>query len=95
MSYEESSKTAVRPAHRLIMEQRERLSISGVENVESFDDTEVIIQTCQGRLIISGDSLHVGKLSIETGELTVDGLVTGLTYEESVSGGSLWTRLFK
>lgn len=95
MSYEESSKATMRSAHRLIMEQRERLSISGVENVESFDDTEVIIQTCQGRLIISGDGLHVGKLSLDSGELNVDGLVTGLTYEESVTGGSLWTRLFK
>ncbi len=94
MSYEENTRQA-RPAHRVIMEQRGHMSVSGVESVDSFDDSEVIIQTSQGRLVVEGDDLHVGKLSLDTGEVTIDGLVTGLRYEESVSGGSLWTRLFK
>lgn len=94
MSYEESTRQA-RPAHRVIMEQRGHMSVSGVESVDSFDDSEVVIQTTQGRLVVEGDDLHVGKLSLDAGEVTIDGLVTGLRYEESVSGGSLWTRLFK
>ena len=94
MSYEEAARAA-RPVHRLIIDRREHMSVSGVESVDSFDDTEVIIQTAQGRLVVSGDNLHVGKLSLDTGEVSIDGLVTGLVYEESVSGGSLWTKLFK
>ena len=94
MSYEESTRQAV-PVHRLVLEQRGHMSISGVESVDSFDESEIVIQTSQGRLVIEGDDLHVGKLSLEAGEVTVYGLVISLKYEESVSGGSLWTRLFK
>lgn len=94
MSYEEAAHIS-RPVHRVIMEQRERMSVSGVESVDSFDEAEVVIQTPLGRLVVTGDSLHVGKLSLDTGEVSIDGVITGLAYEESVTGGSLWTRLFK
>lgn len=93
MSYEESTRQT-QPAHRVIMEQRGHISVSGVESVDSFDDSEIVIQTAQGRLTIEGSDLHVGRLNLDSGEVTIDGLVIALRYDES-SGGSLWTRLFK
>lgn len=94
MAYDEKAMAVKRP-HNVIMEGRVHLSVSGVEDVESFDEQQIVTQTTEGNLIIRGDGLHIDKLSLDTGELTVTGLVTDLNYEESTSKGSLWTRLFK
>jgi sporulation protein YabP len=80
--------------HTLRLDGRERLGITGVTSLSSFDDTEVILQTEQGRLVITGDGLNVGQLDIESGSITVSGLVISMVYEESSASG-LWARLFK
>jgi len=77
------------------MEDRSRLSVSGVIDVESFDDRQIVAKTDKGSLIIRGSELHIDKLSLDSGELVVTGLVTDLGYEETAPGGSLWSRLFK
>ena len=94
MAYDEKTKGIQRP-HNVIMEGRSHLSISGVEEVDSFDEHEIVMFTTKGNLIIRGSSLHIDKLSLDNGELTVDGLVTDLSYEEVAKSGSLWSRLFK
>ncbi len=94
MSYEEKMRPAQKP-HTIILEERARLSISGVEDVDSFDEGEVSVLTSQGLLIVRGSGLHVGRLSLDTGELSLEGLVTDLVYEETQPTGSLWSRLFK
>lgn len=94
MSYEESKKTQQRP-HNIIMDDRKKLFISGVEEVESFDDAQVVLRTVCGNLVIKGSQLQIGKLSVDTGEVSVQGLVYDLSYEEVAASGSLWTRLFK
>ncbi len=94
MGYEENGRTQAEE-HRLVMDRREALELTGVQELESFDEAEVVVQTTQGRLVISGDSLHVGRLDLAHGKLQMDGLVTALRYEESVPGGSLWSRLFR
>jgi sporulation protein YabP len=94
MLYEEKEKQAARP-HNVIMEDRSRLSVSGVIDVESFDDRQIVAKTAKGSLIIRGSELHIDKLSLDLGELVVTGLVTDLGYEETAPGGSLWSRLFK
>ena len=82
--------------HNLIMEGRSRLSISGVEDVESFDEENIIVHTSKGVLIIRGGELHIEKLSLDGGDLTVDGRVDSLRYEEdSREKASLIGRLFK
>ena len=80
--------------HSLIMEGRERLSISGVEDVESFDESSIVAHTTRGTLVIHGSSLHIGKLSLEAGDLAIDGVVDSLEYLSGVAGGGLWHRLF-
>lgn len=81
--------------HRLEMLGRERLTVSGVEDVERFDENCIVMATCVGTLIVSGEQLHIGKLSLDGGELHVDGHIDSVTYEEQPSHrGSLLSRLF-
>ena len=82
--------------HRLEREGRERLTVSGVEDVERVDESCIVMSTCVGTLIISGEELHIGKLSLDGGELHVDGHIDAVTYEESAQqrGASLLSRLF-
>lgn len=82
--------------HRLEMEGRERPTVSGVEDVERFDENCIIMATCVGTLIISGEDLHIGKLSLDGGELHVDGRIDAVTYEESSQqrSASFLSRLF-
>ena len=93
MAYEEKKTPA--KAHTLILEGRERLSLSGVEDVECFDENEIITRTGKGDLIIRGTGLHIEKLGLDTGELSVTGTVTEMCYDESAPQGGFWSRLFK
>lgn len=82
-------------AHRLELVGREQLTISGVEDVERFDETSIVMSTSAGILVITGEELHIGKLSLDGGELHVDGRVDSISYEEGgrEQGGFL-RRLF-
>lgn len=71
-----------RSGHRLVMEERTALSVSGVEEVESFDENMIVMTTSLGVLIVRGENLHIEALSLEGGELKVEGEVESLTYEE-------------
>lgn len=93
MAFEEKGKTAAKP-HHVILEDRARLSVTGVEDVISFDENEIITRTAQGNLIIRGTELHIGKLTLDSGEVSVSGLVQELCYEESAPVGGFWARLF-
>lgn len=81
--------------HRLELDGRESLTVSGVEDVERFDETGIVMSTAVGTLVITGEDLHIGKLSLDGGELHVDGRIDSLTYEEQgPSRGGLLGRLF-
>ena len=83
-------------AHRLELVGRERLMVSGVEDVERFDETGIIMSTSAGTLVITGEDLHIGKLSLDGGELHVDGSIHTLLYEDTAprGQGGLLRRLF-
>ena len=95
MAYEDKYKPEM--PHNIIMEGRERLSISGVEDVESFDEETIVVYTSKGMLIVKGSDLHIEKLSLDGGDLSVEGHIDSLRYEEESSGGGggLISRLFK
>lgn len=81
--------------HRLELVGRERLTVTGVEDVERFDETSIVMSTSAGMLVISGEELHIGKLALDGGELHVDGRIDSVTYEEDTQGrGGLFSRLF-
>ncbi len=81
--------------HSLVLEGREKLLVTGVESAESFDDTELIVHTSQGVLRVTGSTLHVEQLDLESGDLKLSGTVSALDYVETEPGGSLFTRLFR
>ena len=81
-------------AHRLELVGRERLTVSGVEDVERFDETGIVMSTSAGTLVITGEELHIGKLSLDGGELHVEGRIDSVAYEDQPSGrGGFWGRL--
>lgn len=82
-------------AHRLELDGREHLVVSGVEDVDRFDETEIVMSTSAGTLVVTGENLHIGKLSLDGGELHVDGTIEALTYEDGgAARGGLLARLF-
>ena len=93
MGYEEKAMPAAKP-HRLVVEERSRLSVTGVEEVGRFDEDRIELSTSKGRLTILGEGLHIGKLSVDTGELSVEGRVFELSYEDERPASGFWSRLF-
>lgn len=82
-------------AHSVTLEERERLCVSGVEEVESFDENTIVMVTSGGPLVVRGSDLHIEQLSLDGGQLRVEGQVESLTYEDDRSSrGGLLARLF-
>ncbi|HJA48694.1 MAG TPA: sporulation protein YabP [Candidatus Agathobaculum intestinipullorum] len=81
--------------HNIILEERGKLSVSGVVDVQSFDEEQVLLETVRGMLLVRGQGLHIERLQLEAGELLVQGEVSLLEYDDSVQPrGSLLGRLF-
>ena len=80
--------------HNVVLEDRKRLSISGVLDVDHFDEQTAVVYTQMGELTVRGYNLHVSALNVETGELTMDGEVWAMTYTEVQKKGGLlsWLR---
>ena len=82
----------------LVLENREKLSISGVLDVLSFDDQVVIVETELGLLNVKGDNLRINKLSIDTSEVIVEGDINSMIYSEKEldkKGTSFIAKIFK
>ncbi len=83
----------------LILENREKLTITGVLDVLSFDDQIVIVETQLGLLTIKGEDLRINKLSIDSSEVIIEGEIFNLGYSDSDMGkkssGSLLGKIFK
>ena len=80
----------LRLPHRLTLDERKKLSVTGVSEVVSFDDTAVVLHTQMGMLVIQGQQLQMKTLSVEGGQVAVEGTVSSLHYEEPRGGG--WLR---
>ena len=92
MAYgEELGKRPEGGPHRLTLEERQRLSLTGVTDVDSFDDTVVLLKTNRGLMTVRGEGLQLKKLNLEGSEVRVDGTISAIVYEESrhESGGFL------
>ena len=80
--------TAINPnnqaikAHSVQLVSRRKAQITGVTEVCSFHETEIVLKIASGQLVITGENLHVGKLLLDEGKLEVDGTVDSLVYEK-------------
>lgn len=88
-------KRTIKLPHNLILEDRHALTVTGVSDVDSFDEQTVVVFTDMGELTVKGDQLHINRLSVETGELTMEGNISSLTYSEEQQRGGFFGKLFK
>ena len=78
----ERTESIKRPAQNIILENRQRMSVSGVEEVLAFDEHIVEMKTALGELRVQGEELRVEKLTVEDGELCICGHITAVAYAE-------------
>lgn len=85
--------------HSVKLEQRENIFITGVNDVISFNEDMIVIDTKMDVLVIGGQNLHVNKLNLDDGELSVDGEINSLSYENDANTGknksSFFSKIFK
>ena len=84
--------------HNIMIENRKRIVISEVDDVESFDEERVIVYTSMGTLTISGYDFRINKLNVDDGELVIDGEITALEYSDTQrqdKTGGFFGKLFR
>ncbi len=75
------------------VENREKISVSGVISVKNFDENEVLLETALGEMYMRGKNLHVESLSLETGDVAVKGTLDSIEYRGDKKEGSFWSKL--
>lgn len=100
MSIEDRNNTSIATGviQNLVLENRGKLSISGVVDVLSFDDQVVIVETELGLLTVKGENIRINKLSIDTSEVIIEGEISYLAYTDNNQqreGQSLLSKIFK
>ena len=89
----------VRGPHKLVINNRQTSLVTGVLDVLSFDLNEVLLETEQGMLMIRGNELHVNRLTLDKGEVDIDGRIDSLVYSDTAASGekqeSFLGRLFR
>ena len=89
-------KKMLKMQHNIIMESRRSLTITGVMDIDSFDEQTVSVFTDQGELTIKGANLHINKIDVDSGDLVMEGEVDSLTYSENQpQRGGLLAKLFR
>ena len=83
--------------HHVVIEERKSLTVSGVEDVERFDENTIVLSTSKGVMVVAGENLHLEKLSLDGGDRKVEGDIDAVTYEdEAASGrGGFFARLLR
>lgn len=81
--------------HNIILEDRQKLSMSGVTDVESFDENEISLFTSLGELVVRGKCLHVDSMNLETGDMDITGEVKSLVYgdKDRTKKPTLWGKI--
>lgn len=81
--------------HHLTLNDRKKLTLTGATEVISFDDAAVVVGTPLGTLVVQGRELQLKTLTLDGGNVAVEGYITGLTYEEPRPAGGWLGRLFR
>lgn len=89
--------STVSAPHHVVIEERRRLTVSGVVDVERFDENAIVLSTAKGAMVVEGENLHIEKLSLDGGDLKVEGDIDSITYgEEQAAGhGGFFSRLLR
>lgn len=85
---------SVRSNHSIIIENRKKITMTGVKDVLSFDEETVILETSMGRLTVKGAGLHILNFDTESGEITAEGKIYAAVYTAEESGG-IFSRIFR
>lgn len=93
----DSKSVSTKAEHNLILNFREKLSITGVKEIINFDDKSVNIKTVCGELSIDGENIHINILNVESGELEIRGKFNGINYFDVYDSDkkTLLSRIFK
>lgn len=81
--------------HLMSLDNRLKLVLTGAEDVSGFNEETVSVKTTCGTLIIKGEKLHIDKLNLETGEVSIDGKINAMQYIGSNNSKSKLSKLFK
>ena len=84
----------VKKPHILTLDNRSLLSLTGVEDVPAFDEQTISVKLSDCSLVVKGAQLHISKLSLDSGDVVIDGRISSLQYL-GASSGSLRSRLFR
>lgn len=83
-------------AHSVVISAREKVMVTGVNDVDSFNESEVILLTDGGTLTIIGEDLHISKLNLDDGQLALEGVIDAMEYGDINTGKKpLFGRLFR
>ena len=85
----------VKQPHSVIIEDRSKLTITGVSDVDSFDEQTMVVYTDMGELTLRGTGLHISRLNTETGELNITGKVCALAYTDDRVKSGVLSRIFR
>ncbi|MHB8126031.1 MAG: sporulation protein YabP [Desulfitobacteriaceae bacterium] len=89
---------ALGKGYQLVMENREKLSLTGVQKVQAFDPKEIVLDTGNGTLYIKGDQLGIKQLDLGAGVVEIEGRIDTMNYPRQANNGirqSLWGRIFR
>lgn len=95
-----NQETKGRKPHNIVISNRRQMTVSGVIRVENFNESTIVVITETGLMTIDGTNLHISKLSLETGDMFIDGEIAGLfysddSYENGKKSPKLLSKLFK
>lgn len=89
-------KNRINIPHNVVIEDRKRITVSAVNDVDSFNDQSIIAFTPLGELTISGTGLHINRFSTEEGELAVEGEIASISYSDNTTESSgFFSRIFR
>ena len=95
---ENTPQNTIKTPHSLHIDRRRRACITGVTDVCSYHETEIVLRLDGGVMVINGQNLHIGRLLLDEGKLDIDGMIDGVTYESAAKRtgifGGFFTGLF-
>lgn len=82
--------------HNIVLEDRKHLTVSGVRDVDSFDEMNIVALTTLGEMTVSGSNLRINRFSTDVGELAIDGDIAAIAYSENTrEQGGFFSRIFR